>query len=736
MAATGDAQATAARVSLRSAALTLLNALENLLLLDEHGHARPTLTGLPRSPSVNPDAGGSKRRGSERVMPLHQVQHQHQQQQQQQQQVAADGMDVDSHEEKPRLSPLSGQQLSGLQEAVSPLKRKRAASGFPLPDAKAHRVSASLSSRMQRSLQVGDERLPEQDVHTALWPSDVSGRRLSRLPMSDSSLSIGDELTALPSPSSSSSRDLFASTYTASRSHSPPTLSGASSISAWIESLAAQSHRPLAQIQASWEEKRVELECNLTLLANGVPSDSYQDLRSITENIVSTAKWLSAGNLDELGEMVPLWKTAEPNIELLIQYIRVVEDLKTTAAMSFPLTGNLDADAERMKACLDEKKQLWGTILADDGRVWRTLGFPVDEHSHLFASAAAWIYGLPWTLLVLVDGERHKLQARGEHVTGDGEAPSPELTDLMERVFKALLFAQECGEFVGRPFQPRVRHGACALGAAFFVFTVALFEKLSSQSTLRNGSAAATEPARMEWSPALTTSTASHAATVSQTPSPPTRTSRATDARVMQLFGNLVRLLDALRVTNAEEPLQSTDEDTRNTQQRISRGTPDLVDRYAPSAHQHPHHLLEHNSDTSTAGTPPPSTANASPLPLDDPHLEALDKLARVVVEAGLQICEHVAARLAARGGGRSDAAIARSGAGRNVSGSGATGITATAISSATTGIRAGGGGKNALLLALAARYVVAAADLAGLAGQERVRLQSLREALPVGSFA
>ncbi|KAJ3150186.1 hypothetical protein HDU89_003275 [Geranomyces variabilis] len=735
MAATGSAQASAARVSLRSAAITLLNALENLLLLDEYGHARPALNGLPRSPTSNPDAAGSKRRGSERVMPLHQLQHQ-QQQQQQQRQLAADGMDVDSQDDEgPRLSPPSGQQLSGLQDAVSPLKRKRAASAFPLPDAKAHRVSASLSSRLQRSLQVGDERPTEPDVYTALGPSDVSGRRLSRLPTSDSSLSIADELTALPSPSSSSSRDLLASTYTASRSHSPPTLPGASSIPAWIESLAAQSHRPLAQIQASWEEKRVELECNLTLLANGVPSDSYQDLRSITENIVSTAKWLSAGNLDELGELVPLWKTTEPNIEHLIQYIRVVEDLKTTAAMSFPLTGNLGADAERMKACLEEKNQLWGTILADDGRAWRTLGFPVDEHSHLFASAAAWMYGLPWTLLVLVDGERHKLQARGEHVTSDGEAPSPELTELMERVFNTLLFAQECGEFVGRSFQPRVRHGSCALGAAFFVFTVALFEKLSSQSSLRNGSAAATEPARMEWSPALATSAAAHTATASQTPSPPTRTSRATDARVMQLFGNLVRLLDALRVINAEVPSQSTDEDTRNAQQRISRETPDLVDRYAPSDHQHPHHLLHQSSNTSTAGTPPPSTTITSSLPLDDPHLEALDKLARVVVEAGLQICEHVAARLAARGG-RGDAAVSRSGAARSAATGGAAGITTTVIGTSTTGIRASGGGKNALLLALVARYVVAAADLAGLAGPERVRLQRLREALPIGSFA
>ncbi|KAJ3154996.1 hypothetical protein HDU86_004516 [Geranomyces michiganensis] len=654
-------------------------------------------------------------------MSLHQLQ-QHQHEQHQDVPLPGDGMEVDSQDEDG--SKLSVQHVNGLQEAVSPLKRKRAASAFPLPDAKAHRVSASLSSRLQRSLQVADERPVESDSRTAVWPSDVGGRRLSRLPMSDSSLSISDDLLTLQSPSSSSSRDLFAaSTYASSRSHSPSALSGASSIPAWIESLAAHSHRPLAQIQASWEEKRVELECNLTLLANGVPSDSYQDLRSITENIVSTAKWLSAGNLDELGELVPLWRITEPNIERVSQYIRVVEDLKTTVATSFPLTGDLDADSERMKACLEEKKHLWGTILADDGRTWRKVGFPVDEHSHLFATASAWVYGLPWTLLVLVDGERQNLQVRSDNLIGDGQAPSPELTELMERVFNILLFAQDCGEFVGRLFQPRVRHGACALGAAFFVFTVALFENLSSLSSMRNGHASQTEPARMEWSPASALPAPPHIASASPTPSPPTRSSRATDARVMQLFGNLVRLLDALRVINADVPLRSTLFTDEDTPHQMSPMTPDLVDRYDSSAHnQQPHHPHDPSPLASAPGTPPPLPPVAAAVPPDDPHLEAIDKLACVVVEAGLQICEHVAARLAAaRAGGRGDA---RTGAGRGAgSGSDSAAPITSTVTTAIAGIRATGG-KNALLLALAARYVVAAADLAGLNGPERVRLQ------------
>jgi hypothetical protein len=56
----------------------------------------------------------------------------------------------------------------------------------------------------------------------------------------------------------------------------------------------------LPNLQTEWQAKRKELEHNLTLLQNGIPSDSYDDLKTITEKIMEAARWLSGGNTDEL----------------------------------------------------------------------------------------------------------------------------------------------------------------------------------------------------------------------------------------------------------------------------------------------------------------------------------------------------------------------------------------------------------------------------------------------------
>ncbi|KAI8916477.1 hypothetical protein DFJ77DRAFT_341620 [Powellomyces hirtus] len=738
-------------VSLRSAALTLLSALENLMLIDERGQSKASASGpanATKALSAAAAAGGNgsqnggdtggvamKRRGSERNVfptPI----------------LTATDMDIDGdHYNHNHQLQSNGQKpfaLLTLDDAISPLKRKRAASALSMPNAKAHRLSAALSSRLQRSLKVADqhhssnatidntcEPSPDVDLrdgqsqHVRNAWSEFGGRRLSRLPKSESCCSLSDELlnnssTAGTGASSSYRGDLYgSSSIYASSSPSPSVMSSRevsrapssselldrSSISSWIESQAFHSGEPLSKVQANWEEKRREFECNLTLLANGVPSDSYQDLKSITENIVDAAKWLSAGNLDELGELVPLWKATEPNIDNLIRYIRIVEDMKSTAAMSFHLSGALDADLKRMKECLDQKKALWGTVLVDGALTWQTLGFPVDELQHLLNAAAGWVYGLPWSLLVQLDAEFHKFDARGHVPSSD-----PETHVLMERIFNGLVFAQECAEFVGKSFQQRVQYGAYGLTAAFFIFTLTLFETLSGTRTPHT-------PNPSSCSSSYPSSSASGKA-------------RSTEVRAMQLFGNLVKLLEALRSMKgaaSDDHLDGTSatgttrkhhsrHDHRPTAARYRHNanntrlhsplTPDFPDAPAfplpSSLHPSPH------TPSSTATTAAPPAYHAG-------QLEALDKFSRVVVEAGLQICEYVAARLPKTnvGGG---VASAESGDGMAP--------TVTMPS-----------GKHVLVLLLAVRYVQAAVELAGVQHGDRIRLQRLIDTLPPGSL-
>lgn len=79
-----------------------------------------------------------------------------------------------------------------------------------------------------------------------------------------------------------------------------------------------------------WQLKRKELEHNLLFLQNGA-SDKYSDSSSstfddfvtITRKILECAEWL--GDLKTLGEMIPLWKLMQSNINNVIKYTQQVE---------------------------------------------------------------------------------------------------------------------------------------------------------------------------------------------------------------------------------------------------------------------------------------------------------------------------------------------------------------------------------------------------------------------------
>ncbi|TPX57547.1 hypothetical protein SpCBS45565_g08173 [Spizellomyces sp. 'palustris'] len=487
----------------QTAAQTLLSALENLMLIDEHGHSR-TQTAL----SVRGDAlfHSVKRRPSEKTP-----------------RQTDDEMDIDETEK---------------ESDRSPLKRKRDASAFPLPDAKSHRISAALSSRLQQSLRVAegtdDPLLPTPieptDPSRLNFPRRTTSRRPSRPPRNDSVTSVDTDMHStdlIRDMSASSLNSPVSPVFGLSRGSSYAELADPISITAWIECQARRNHMSVPKMQDAWNEKRKELEYNLTLLANGVPSDSYQDLKSITEKIMESANWLSVGNLDELGDLVPLWRMMEPNIDNVVHYIHIVEDMKSTIQTSFHMTGSLPTDLTRMRTCLDEKKHLWGTTVSDDASAWRVLGFPVDELRGVLAAAAAWMYGLAWACFVQIDNEVNRVDRT------DG------IQSLMDPIFSALLFAKECAEFIQKPFYPRVLIAAYTLTTLYTTYTLTTFSQLLQRSNKPR-----------------------------------------TEVRVLHLFGNLARILDGIH---------------------LMRGPP-----------------------------------------IEDP---ALDSLARSTVEAGLQLCEYVAAR-------------------------------------------------------------------------------------------
>ncbi|KAI8818383.1 uncharacterized protein EV422DRAFT_538400 [Fimicolochytrium jonesii] len=622
----------------------------------------------------------------------------------------------------------------GVSTGPSPLKRKLD-SGFPLPDAKSQRTSASLSSRMQRSLRVHESHPPEESadfsslehLHASGSLSDSGvefrSRRPSRLACSDSHSSFSDGTPG--------SADMSPGVASPSRPLSRGTSSNdldASSISDWILCQARRNRVPLEKMQATWELKKKELEYNLGQLVNGVPSDSYQDLKLITTQIIETANWLSGGNHEELGDYVPMWRSTQTNIENVIHFVKVVEDMKSTIATGYQPDGDLPSDL------LQAKKEAWGDLLSTDGARWRTMGFPIDELQPLINAAGTWIYGLPWNHLARLDAELQTLQGQ----TMD-EAAHPRLHVLMERVFDGILFARDCAEFVGRPMNKRIQVGALSLVTVFFSFTISFFESKSLTAADAPSTSATTALA-----PPTTLASAGRG--------------KMGEAHAVQYFGNLVKLLEALEVmTNAGTPLETSAKlcslgKSKQTRlghfRRLSAGAPDKShlgsdsepqdsgDDWAPTkdlgggspqnrgdqavnhaAGSHQAAVRPRSSPASVRSSHSETNANThnvlfSTSTEHDPETRSIvENFARVVVEAGLQICEYFAARN--HGATRTEGARALVG---------------------STDVRIAGG-RGLLVLVTAVRYVRAVTLLAGCDAAEMRRVQVLVDRLPSGSI-
>ncbi|KAI9008287.1 hypothetical protein BC832DRAFT_417803 [Gaertneriomyces semiglobifer] len=451
---------------LKSAATTLLSALENLMLIDERGESLNLAPGTGPTKVSDMSVFG-RRRASERSITK----------------PVDDSMDVDMSDaglgECDHVKPME----NGGRDDHSPLKRKRDASDFPLPDAKSQRLTAALSSRLARSLHVDEDpndgirarsSTPEPNSHaTPLGPTRnprSSSRTVGQLPQGDSCNSLMESLLEMSRERSSSSIALSLSpVFALSRENSQVALMDDASIGAWIQSQAQSAGLPVERVQASWNDKRKELEHNLTLLANGAPSDSYADLKSVTEKIVHAARWMSAGNLDELGDLVPAWRLMETNVENVAHFVRVVEDMKGSVTATVQLQSELPADLEILKQKLDEKAELWGDVLKDDLQPWRQLGFPVDDVKDVVDAAAAWICGLPWGLFVLVEGAVQRASLGNQ---------DPATQSLMYHTYQALLFARDCAEFASRKFPTVILHAAYTLAIVFFQFSLSHFSQI------------------------------------------------------------------------------------------------------------------------------------------------------------------------------------------------------------------------------------------------------------------
>ncbi|KAJ3057510.1 hypothetical protein HK097_004031 [Rhizophlyctis rosea] len=176
--------------------------------------------------------------------------------------------------------------------------------------------------------------------------------------------------------------------------------------------------------------------------------------------------------------------------EDLLRYNQIVDDIKATVVHPYQLSGDLDMDLHCMRDRLERKRQLYGGGLKDE--YWKKRGLPthdlVRQRSALCACLYAPVYGFFYQL-------HTEIQRAADQ------------SMIMERVLNGLVFAGDCADFVGEPFQPDVIYAAYHLSTSFVAWTIKQTELLD----VKNGKG------------------------------------RSGEARVMQLFDNVSRILQALQ---------------------------------------------------------------------------------------------------------------------------------------------------------------------------------------------
>ncbi|KAJ3108215.1 hypothetical protein HDU97_001749 [Phlyctochytrium planicorne] len=293
----------------------------------------------------------------------------------------------------------------------------------------------------------------------------------------------------------------------------------------------------------AWSRKKRELEYNLSLLQNGsFCGDSYEDMRNLVEKIVGTAVWLSGGELGQLQTVVPIWGLYKENVEKVLQYISIVEDMKTLLSHKWDMQGDLDTDLTRISAFLEQKSPHYSEVMNYHDSVWKRLGFPIEED--LIRAVAQWLFSLPWRYWLLLEAElqnRERAELLNSGIVANGKRSidtgfiekTTKGPGLSECILNGLSVGADYASLIRRPLPPKMDDMAICMASVYLEWATMALNLLTTSSTNRpspnaiSRSVAGSNPPRAK-------------TTLSGKPAPM--------AKVALLMENATRVLEYLRV--------------------------------------------------------------------------------------------------------------------------------------------------------------------------------------------
>ncbi|KAG0003211.1 hypothetical protein BGZ79_001433 [Entomortierella chlamydospora] len=189
----------------------------------------------------------------------------------------------------------------------------------------------------------------------------------------------------------------------------------------------------------------------------------YNTIQTTADAILEHAQWLCGPDFEMgINRICPQWSLHEGTIEQIVRYVQFVESMRETLSGRFQHPQELSEDLERCQEIIDYQKTLFGETLRNNGLEWRALGLPaMDELIH---RTQDWILNLAKLLTIKIRAEvnfalenasHHRTTAdpsRMDMMDDDDEISTigRSVSDVMDFVLQGALLSRSCLELAGK----------------------------------------------------------------------------------------------------------------------------------------------------------------------------------------------------------------------------------------------------------------------------------------------
>ncbi|KAF9109347.1 hypothetical protein BGX27_007732 [Mortierella sp. AM989] len=189
----------------------------------------------------------------------------------------------------------------------------------------------------------------------------------------------------------------------------------------------------------------------------------YNTIQTTVDSILEHAQWLCGPDFDMgINRICPQWTLHEGSIEQIVNYVQFVESMRETLSGRFQHPQELSEDLAQSQEVIDYQRTIFGETLRNHGLEWRALGFPaMDELIH---RTQDWILNLAKLLTIKTRAEVNLALESASHHRATVDSSRMEMMDdedevltmgrsvgdVMDLVLQGALLSRSCLELAGK----------------------------------------------------------------------------------------------------------------------------------------------------------------------------------------------------------------------------------------------------------------------------------------------